>query len=527
MQLPKTRKTIGLALLAALTLFIGCKVVLISGPVVVSIGDTVAYVLEVRSNFSTRTPFYLLAEVPAGWQLESSTFVGTVGGTPIAGDGLVVQETVCEDKLGDLRPGYRRWSIVSPDLPEGLSDSDVGELTLEFLVVSQPSDEIKLFFVFGSTGDCSRPEVLVVNRQGVPRLQAVQALFDDTDGVDGLDGLHQIALSPDDQHLYLTSLIDRSITGFTRDGGSGQLTFLEADTDAFSGEDALGPPFSVAISPDGLFLYVTSVNVGDGDSGTAIYSRDPVTGKVTLVERVPSFSDVITISPAGHHLYESGGLSGNDLAVYSRDEASGGLTLVETYGFCCHVTFSPDGRHLYAAGFGLDTLSRDEINGELTFLGKVDDVGLGRLTVSPDGRHLYAISGPTKSLRVYARDAVTGLLTPVEILTDLTGESLDVEPVSVAVSPDGAHVFVGVQSAIVMYARDPSTGRLTVLERHFTGNLPIDSVDSPLGLVPSADGRHLYVGNSADDALAVFETSVLFQDGFEGGSTSAWSLTVD
>jgi hypothetical protein len=39
-------------------------------------------------------------------------------------------------------------------------------------------------------------------------------------------------------------------------------------------------------------------------------------------------------------------------------------------------------------------------------------------------------------------------------------------------------------------------------------------------------GRHLYGVSVRDKSLVVFETPILFHDGFESGTTAGWSMTV-
>ena len=74
--------------------------------------------------------------------------------------------------------------------------------------------------------------------------------------------------------------------------------------------------------------------------------------------------------------------------------------------------------------------------------------------------------------------------------------------------------------------RAVANGELTLIERHFTGNLPIHGLESLGALAYSPDGEYLYAVSSNDDSLAVFETPlVVFKDGFENGTTSAWSAT--
>ena len=86
------------------------------------------------------------------------------------------------------------------------------------------------------------------------------------------------------------------------------------------------------------------------------------------------------------------------------------------------VAVSPDGKHLYAAGADDDAVavfSRDAATGRLTYVEMQQDGtggsdglnGAVSVTVSPDGKHLYAAGYEDDAVAVFRRDAATGSLT--------------------------------------------------------------------------------------------------------------------
>jgi DNA-binding beta-propeller fold protein YncE len=109
----------------------------------------------------------------------------------------------------------------------------------------------------------------------------------------------------------------------------------------------------------------------------------------------------------------------------------------------------------------------------VTFVAAIqDDATLGSasaVAVSPDGAHVYAAAPGSRShtLVAFARDSLTGLLTPVDVERNGVGgvEGLD-SPEAMAVSPDGAHVYVAGtgDNAVAVFARDPGTGALEFVE---------------------------------------------------------------
>jgi DNA-binding beta-propeller fold protein YncE len=134
------------------------------------------------------------------------------------------------------------------------------------------------------------------------------------------------------------------------------------------------------------------------------------------------------------------------------------------------IAISPDGRHAYVASYGshgIAIFQRAARTGHLEQLpgrrGCVRHEGgefcrAGRamggpvsIAVSPDGRNVYVVSAGSDALSVFSRNARTGVLTQLPGGSGcvsqrpgggcVVGRALN-EPTSVAVSPDGAHVYV-------------------------------------------------------------------------------------
>jgi cysteine-rich repeat protein len=131
------------------------------------------------------------------------------------------------------------------------------------------------------------------------------------------------------------------------------------------------------------------------------------------------------------------------------------------------------------------------------------------ITVSPDGAHVYATGGPgvRDAVTVLSREATTGLLTAVETHRDGVGgvDGLNF-PLSLVVSPDGLNVYVTSRddNAIAVFGRDSATGRLTFLEALRNGVDGIEGFDPPYSLAVSPDGRHVYVAGYQEHAVVVF-----------------------
>jgi len=300
-------------------------------------------------------------------------------------------------------------------------------------------------------------------------------------GVTGLSGIDAVTVSPDGADVYTTSF-NGAVAAFSRNATSGVLTFVEAEIDGVAGVDGLDLARDVLVSPDGAHVYVA----GLGDDAVAIFSRNPTSGALTFVDLV-------------------------------RDGVNG----VDGIDGASALTFAPNGAQLYVAGTvesAIAVFACNRTTGLLTFVeakkngvAGVDGLfGVSGLDVSDDGKHLYAVAGSASSLTTFARDAASGALTFQSLLSDgVAGIDGLGGAGAVAVRPGGLTVFTTAQidSALVAFERNPSSGALALRDVVTNGH-GASGIGGASGLAVSPDGAHVYVGGFNDDAVAVFKVQV-------------------
>lgn len=373
-----------------------------------------------------------------------------------------------------------------------------------------------------------------------PNLTAIQVLHDDTGGIDGLASTVGFAISPGEEHVYTSSFSDGAIALFSRDAGTGLLTFVEA----IYGNVGQGP---LRVSPDGKHVYVLFFG---SPEELAVYSRDPVTGSLTFVESEPyplsgnPFDFAVT--PDGGHIYAVS-WSADLVHIFDRDAVTGELTYSSDFSTenPNGVTVSPDSLHVYVTRTQwMEHYTRDPVTGALTLVGTINQIyGSHRVLITPDG--LTVFSETNGWVETYTRDLVTGAFTLVSgqwasfglvlspdeswlfqfrdgVHVQAVAPALTVshvgrhqvpggnEPIQAGVvSPDGEHLYVVGEAMLIVYDRDPVTGLTTVEEVHTPGFAGVDGIEHATDVAISPDGAWVFVVGRLPMKVAVFSRDLV------------------
>ncbi len=311
-------------------------------------------------------------------------------------------------------------------------------------------------------------------------ITVLQTVINGAGGVSGVDGSYLVTVSPDGQNVYVTGSTTDTVVSFKRSSVDGTLTFLSKltrnDPYGFCNPgcpfalDALDGAYQVAISPDGQYGYVSSildnkVVVLYRATNGALY-MNPLGGPVQIFSTAAadlSQAYGMAISSDGANLYLTGYAS-DTLLVLKRNAADGTLALAEVHknGLAgvdgldgvFRVAVSPDGGHVYTASFdgnAVTAFRRDPTNGKLTYLvaykdgfGGLDGLGFSSsVTVSQDGTRVLATGYNDDAVAIFERDATTGLLAQSQVIKrDATTHLPALDGArDVAVSPDGRTVY--------------------------------------------------------------------------------------
>ncbi|HET9198399.1 MAG TPA: beta-propeller fold lactonase family protein [Solirubrobacterales bacterium] len=333
-------------------------------------------------------------------------------------------------------------------------------------------------------------------------------------------GSRAIAISPDGGHVYVASSKSDAVAIFTRNRESGVLAQAKKGTGCIAAGGAEGcaaaigldEPNSVAISPNGRNVYVTS-RLGNS---LISFVRNPKTGALRQLPPplagcisgapIPGCApglalvapDVVVVSPDGNNVYV-GSFFGNAVAAFARNPANGALTQLAGSAAC--IAEETPG---CAKGIALKSVEG--------------------LAISGDGASVYAATALSNAVVALSRNPTTGALAQASdgsgcvVETALAGcipgrELSGANAVAVSPDDDGVYVTSLFSNSVASFNRSASSGALA--QREGTGGCLVylrsagcsfgRALLAPEGLAFSPDGRSAYVAAFRTGAIAVLD----------------------
>ncbi|HEX2861726.1 MAG TPA: lactonase family protein [Lacunisphaera sp.] len=171
------------------------------------------------------------------------------------------------------------------------------------------------------------------------------------------------------------------------------------------------------------------------------------------------------------------------------------------------VTFSPDNRFVYICDLGLDRIfhyRHEPATATLASTGEtatLPGAGPRHSKFSADGKFFYVINELNCTIEIFAADAATGALQRLQSIptlpADFKGTSICAE---IRLSPDERFVYGSNRGhdSLAVFARDAATGTLTLVEIVSSGG------KHPRNFNLSPDGRWLVCGNRDSNNVTVF-----------------------
>lgn len=304
---------------------------------------------------------------------------------------------------------------------------------------------------------------------------------------------------------------------------------LDASTGALSEPQlaaAMENPSFLALHPTLPFIYA----VGEGGTGGAIAAfRIAGDGTLTPAGSQSAMGNGpchVAVSPSGKCAAVANYGSGSvalfpvapdgalaDASAVIQHKGSGPNPDRQKGPHAHAVYFGDDGRYLYVADLGIDTVMIYRVDEEAGTLEPHDpphaslDPGAGPRHVAfhPSGRSAYVVNEMGNTVTAFSHDASNGSFTTLETLPTLPDDFQEQNTTAeIEVHPSGRFLYASNRGhdSIVAYAIDPDTRRLRLLGHTPTGGR------TPRNFATTPDGRYLLAANQQSDSVVVFTVDV-------------------
>ena len=356
--------------------------------------------------------------------------------------------------------------------------------------------------------------LLVLNRDtdaqsgGFGQLTLGSSLQQGVAEVQGLQGPRRVALSSDGLHVYVTAQAGGSVAWFVRDSSNGALRFLGLRASGSGGVEGLEGATGLVVDSARNHVYVAGSLAPGADGalagGLAAFRREadsacPASGTGDLVD-VP-----ISVASGGSVSFQIEARVSSGIAV--------GSSLTNTVTLTAPQDTTPENNS--AADTDVVALVADLSIRKDDGLAEFDGLA-GAVAVTGDARRLFVAGPADNAIGVFRRieapgQAQNGELRFVSVLRSGVGAVTGLGGVSgVLASPDGAHVYAvsPIENTVVVFRRRPAPVELEFVEVEQNGVFGVSGLAGASALALSADGRHLYVAGSFANAIAVFARSV-------------------
>jgi YVTN family beta-propeller protein len=276
-------------------------------------------------------------------------------------------------------------------------------------------------------------------------------------------------------------------------------------------------PLHMALDPSGKWIAVT--NSGYATEGVAVVNAQ--TGAIASQATLDGTFYGIAFSPDGRTLYASTA-AGSGVARFAFDPATGALTKLGAWKldtkniWVAGIAVSPDGKTVYAAANYANALyAIDATTGAIRWKSSTGDQPYA-VVLSPDGSQAYVSDWIGGDVDVFSTSDGSGLAAGATIdgLPGVAGGDrtkiarsmlVDAHPNAMALSPDGATLYVACANAGTVDAVDTHTFQVRSSIDTGIRSAGLTEGTTPDGVALSPDGGTLYVADADDDAVVAVD----------------------
>ncbi len=332
-----------------------------------------------------------------------------------------------------------------------------------------------------------------------------------------------VSVHPSGHFLYAVNGYSNSLSAYRINATTGALDELpnspysagesgDIDYKLYGMEDvpegAGGIPYSVAIDPQGQFLFVANW----AGASVSVFRVEVKSGHLRAVPGSPFFTGFnpyrVAVHPKGGFIYITQ-YSGSEIAVHAVDETNGQLNPVPGSPFSTGgrgpvaVNFSADGQQLYVPNYESNDITRFDVNAQNGTL------QLREVVKTRSGPWYLALTDgdsvenekPTEVLLVQGVEGISRLEPASGKMSRVSAAGQVVDRIEQVMLAGGQFVYTlnRAQATLSTYRWDQDTGQLQLVD----GGV-VATGKQPSELLADVNGWYLYVTNAGDNTLSIY-----------------------
>lgn len=269
------------------------------------------------------------------------------------------------------------------------------------------------------------------------------------------------------------------------------LTFL---TSLLSGLVFLTAPAAQAAP----FAYIS--NYGTNGTGNTVSVIDTATNTVTATVTVGHGPYGVGVTPDGARVYVANQFSDTISVISTATNTVIATLAVGSRPFGVAVT--PDGARVYIPNFfsanvSVVSTATNTVIATVALAGGSTPSGVA---ITPDGARVYVVSGNMNVVNGNTLNAVSVISTATNAVIATVAVGSGSDPIGMAITPDGARVYVANVSSSVGTVSVISTATNTVIATVVVGV-------TPFGVAVTPDGTRVYVSDFNNASVSVISTA--------------------
>ncbi len=260
--------------------------------------------------------------------------------------------------------------------------------------------------------------------------------------------------------VYAVDPTAGALVHYTLNSQTGALTLADQFFEGVNGLFGLAGASDVLATPDGEYVYVASPT----DGGIAVFSRDSTTGLLTYQTFFGGLSGASSLAMSGNVVAVA---TGSNVVFFNYSSADGSLTetaggpTAAGVGTIAAITPFPSGSTgFYVSGTSGLAVFRSDLASHQTISGN-----FAAAAISPDGTNLDVVTG-SSAITVFSRGA-NGTLTELSVLRDREDAAVGLAGLGALAFQSNTLLYAAgaTDNSLVVFTRDPSTGRLDEVQR--------------------------------------------------------------